>query len=248
MPYDAPMGGETVKTVSEVSRLSGVSVRTLHHYDSIGLLVPKAHTGAGYRLYDEDDLLKLQSILLFRQLEFPLGEIRRILDDPHIDRDRVLADQIALLELKREHIDGLIAYAKQLREGENDMKFKAFDENKMTEYAARAKKRWGETKEYREFERQHGGEDPMNAADGMMEIFARFGRMKAGKPDSREAQSLVKELQDYITAHYYTCSDQILASLGQMYAAEGEFRTNIDAAGGAGTAEFAAKAIAAYCK
>ena len=102
-------------TVHEVSKLTGVSVRALHHYDKLGLLKPVAVTEAGYRLYDESSLIRLQSILLFRELQFPLKDIGRILDSPTFDRNKALDQQIHLLELQREHIDNLIDLAKGMR-------------------------------------------------------------------------------------------------------------------------------------
>ena len=86
-----------MKTVTEVSKITGVSVRTLHHYDAIGLLRPTAVTEAGYRLYDDEALGRLQTILLFRQLQFPLKEIKKILDSPNFDPQEALAQQIELL-------------------------------------------------------------------------------------------------------------------------------------------------------
>ena len=93
-----------MKTVKEVSLLTGVSVRALHHYDAIGLLKPAKVTEAGYRLYDTASLERLQQILLFRELEFPLKEIKAILESPDFDRNKALEQQISLLELKKEHL------------------------------------------------------------------------------------------------------------------------------------------------
>ena len=104
-----------MKTVHEVSALTGVSVRALHHYDQIGLLKPTAVSDAGYRLYDEKALVRLQCIMLFRTLEFPLKDIKAILDSPAFDRNRALDQQIALLEMRREHFDNLLHLAKSLR-------------------------------------------------------------------------------------------------------------------------------------
>ena len=94
-----------MKTVKEVSRITGVSVRTLHHYDAIGLLKPTAVTEAGYRLYDDAALERMQSILLFRELQFPLKDIKRILDAPDFDPMAALAQQVHLLEMQREHLE-----------------------------------------------------------------------------------------------------------------------------------------------
>ena len=102
-------------TVNEVSKLTGVSVRTLHYYDEIGLLCPEKVTEVGYRLYGEAELDRLQHILLFRELQFPLKEIRRILDSSDFDRNRALEQQITLLKMKKEHLDNLIALATGLK-------------------------------------------------------------------------------------------------------------------------------------
>ena len=104
-----------MKTVKEVSLLTGVSVRTLHHYDAIGLLKPTRVTEAGYRLYDDTALGRLQTILLFRQLQFPLKEIRDILDSPDFDPMEALTQQIHLLELQRQHLDNLISHARKIQ-------------------------------------------------------------------------------------------------------------------------------------
>lgn len=120
---------------------------------------------------------------------------------------------------------------------------------KMDAYTARAKEAWGTTEAYKEYEkksagRSRGEEQALGAQ--LMEIFGAFGRVKNGSPAAEEAQTLVKQLQGYITEHYYTCTDEILMSLGQMYSAGGEFTENIDAAAGGGTAVFAAEAIEVY--
>ena len=104
-----------MKTVKQVSQLSGVSVRTLHHYDAIGLLKPTRVTEAGYRLYDDAAMERLQSILLFRELQFPLREIGRILDTPGFHREAALSDQIHLLELQRDHLDRLLSAAREMQ-------------------------------------------------------------------------------------------------------------------------------------
>ena len=101
--------------VNEVAKLTGVTVRTLHYYDKIGLLSPSKMTPAGYRLYDEDALARLQSILLFRELQFPLKEIKEILDSPSFDRNKALEQQITLLELKKEHLQNLIDLARGMK-------------------------------------------------------------------------------------------------------------------------------------
>ena len=116
-----------MRTVNEISKLTGISVRALHHYDAIGLLKPTRVTEAGYRLYDGAALKRLQNILFFRELQFPLKEIKVILDNPDFDPGEALAQQIKLLELRRKHIDELISFAREVQKGGTDiMNFDAF--------------------------------------------------------------------------------------------------------------------------
>lgn len=238
-------------TVNEVSKLSGVSVRTLHYYDEIGLLRPAKVTEAGYRLYGEAELERLQHILLFRELQFPLKEIGRILDSSDFDRNRALEQQITLLKMKKEHLDNLIALATGLKTlGVKNMDFTAFDTKKIDEYAAQAKATWGKTDAYREFEKKNEGrtgEDQQKIAEGMMELFVEFGTMSDRNPSDALVQTQVRKLQNYITEHYYTCTKQILKGLGEMYSGGGSMTENIDRAGGDGTAEFVTRAIRVYC-
>ena len=239
-------------TVHEVSELTGVSVRALHHYDELGLLKPAAVTEAGYRLYDEDSLVRLQSILLFRELQFPLKDIGAILDSPSFDRNKALDQQIRLLELQKEHLDNLIDLARGMKlVGVKRMTdFTAFDTKKIDDYAREAKASWGKTPEWQEYEQKAQGrtrEDNAALARGMMDIFAQFGAIRDTDPAAPEAQALVQKLQGYITEHYYTCSDTILMSLSKMYDGGGTMTENIDKVGGPGTGDFAARAIAAHC-
>lgn len=238
-------------TVHEVSKLTGVSIRTLQYYDKIGLLHPAEYSDAGYRLYDECDLEKLQQILLFRELEFPLKDIREIIDSPDFDRDRALKQQIELLILKREHINNLITLARGIQlTGGRGMDFTAFDTRKLDEYAREAKESWGSTEAYKEFETKNGNKtltELKQTGEALMEIVAKFGQMKDRDVSDQAVQDQVRKLQEFITEHYYTCTDEILSGLGKMYAGGGEFTKNIDEAGGDGAAEFANKAIQFYC-
>ena len=240
-----------MKTVNEVSKLTGVSVRALHHYDAIGLLPPTRVTEAGYRLYDDTALARLQAILLFRELRFPLKDIREILDSPRFDPMEALASQIRLLELQRQHLDALISHARHIQKtGVMEMDFHAFDTTKLDRYSAEAKAKWGKTEAYREFEEKTAGQTPeQQRADGsaLMDIFAEFGAIRHTSPDSGEAQALVAGLQRFISQHYYTCTREILRRLGQMYVAGDTMTENIDKAGGQGTAEFIHRAIDIYC-
>lgn len=240
-------------TVNEVSKLSGVSIRSLHHYDKIELLPATEVTAAGYRLYDDKALERLQMILLFKELQFPLKEITAILDNPDFDRSKALEQQIQLLEFRKEHLENLIHLARGIKmigvKKISKMSFEAFDTRKKDEYAAQAKASWGTTDAYKEFDKKSAGrsrEEEQALGIQMMEIFTEFGKIKDRSPESDEAQVLVKKLQDYITEHYYTCTDEILEGLGQMCAGGGDMTTNIDKYAGEGTAVFANEAIEAY--
>lgn len=239
-------------TVNEVSRLTGVSVRTLHYYDEKGLLHPTAVTDACYRLYDDTALERLQQILLFRELEFPLKEIKDILDSDGFDRNKALEQQIELLTLKTKHLENLICFARGLKlTGGNNMDFKAFDTSKIDEYTKKAKEQWGHTEAYKEFEEKHGkrsSEETSVITEKFMDIFKEFGTMMDKGPDDSSVQMQVKKLRDYITENFYTCTKEILLGLGKMYAGGGEFTENIDRAGGSGCAAFTAKAIEIYAK
>ena len=130
------------------------------------------------------------------------------------------------------------------------MDFSAFDKTEIEQYKAEVKERWGKTDAYKEYEQKTAGQSEKvqtEAAEQLMQIFAKFGKVKHMHPESDEAQVLVEALQQCITKNYYNCTKPILASLGQMYVGDARFKSNIDARGGVGTAEFASKAIEIYC-
>lgn len=233
-----------MKTVKEISRLTGVSVRTLHYYDEINLLKPTETTVAGYRLYDD---AALHSILLFRELKFPLGEIKAILDSNGFDKEAALKEQIKLLEMQKNRLDEIIDSARKLlMKGNDNMNFSAFNKSEIDKYADEAKKKWENTAAYKEFAEKHS--DSNDKTEEFMQIFAEIGKIKHLEPDSQTVQSMIKKLQNFITENYYTCTDDILKGLGQMYIADERFKNNIDSTGGNGTAEFTAQAINTYYK
>ena len=252
LEYDYREEGITMMTVNEVSKLTGVSIRTLQYYDTIGLLKPSGYTESGYRLYDDTSLERLQQILLFKELEFPLKEIKEIIDAPNFDRNKALGQQIELLTMKKEHLENLINFARGIKGiGVKYMDFKVFDTRKIDDYSKRAKEQWGQTAEYKEFEEKTKNwtkDDEAAVANEFMRIFVEFGQMKGMNPSDEQVQLQVKKLQDYITEHFYKCSEKILAGLGRMYAGGGELTENIDASGGIGTAEFTNEAIEIFCK
>ena len=236
-----------MRTVHEVCKLTKVSVRTLHYYDSIGLLTPTCVTETGYRLYDDTALERLQHILLFRELGFPLKEIKSILDSSDFDRNRALEQQIELLTLKKEHLENLIDFARGIKAiGVRYMDFSAFDTSKIDEYAMQAKAAYGNTEYYKEYEEKTKGKskgDMKILNQDLMQLFVEFGEMKEEEVSSDRVQAQVKKLRDFINDNFYTCSNKILQALGKMYSGGGSITENIEKAGGIGTAEFVANAI-----
>ncbi len=246
-------------TVNEVSKLTGVSIRTLHYYDKIGLLNPTEITEAGYRLYDDTALERMQQIMLFRELEFPLKDIKEILDSKDFDRSKALEQQIELLTLRKEHLENLILFARGIKmlgvkkmTDKNKMDFSVFDKGKLDEYAKQAKAQWGQTDAYKEFSNKHGhrsDEDNAKVADGLMSLFVELGELKREglAADSDEVQKQVGKIRNYITEYFYDCKLDIFRYLGKMYGGGGDFTKNIDAAAGEGTGEFSKNAIDIYC-
>ena len=241
--------------INEFAKLAGVSVRTLHYYDEIGLLKPAfVDERNGYRFYDEISLERMQEILFYRELDFELKSIAEILSSPDYDKQKALAEQRKLLIIKKERLERIIAALDSTEKGKITMT--AFDnsdyETARNRYEAEAKQRWGETDAYKEHAEKtasYSKDKWQEVNDGLMTVLAKFAEcMKDGHTtDSDEAQALVKELQDYITENYYTCTNEILAGLGQMYVADERFKTNIDKHA-PGTAEFISESIASYCK
>lgn len=241
-----------MKTVHMVSELTGVSVRTLHHYDAIGLLKPTEVSVAGYRLYDDKALERLQIILLFKELQFSLKEIKEIMQSPGFDSREALKQQLHLLKLRQKQLSDLIALTEKIIDtGVNLMEFKPFSKTEIKAYSEEAKKKWGNTAAFSEYEKNVAEKtrgEQQTANDMLMLSFARLGKMKHLNPASDQVQQAVKELQDFITENYYTCTPQILACLGEMYVSDERFKQSIDNAGGEGTAEFVSSAIEAYCR
>ena len=239
-----------MRTVKQVSELTHISIRTLHHYDAIGLLKPTEITESGYRLYDDAALGRLQTILLFRELQFSLKEIKEILDDPEFDRKVALSSQITLLKLQKKRLDKLIGLAETMYEKEeNTMDFNAFSDYEIQQYKEEVKERWQGTNEYREYERRNRSKQKSSdASQQLMELFAKLGALRHLDPANQQVQGKVKQLQQLITDNFYTCSHEVLYGLGQMYVGDERFKQNIDRAGGEGTAEFVREAITLYCK
>lgn len=237
-----------MKTVKEVSQLSGISVRTLHYYDEINLLTPSFIAENGYRYYDNEAFEKLQEILLFRELEFPLKEIKKIVGNAAYDREAALKDQIRLLELKKKHLEKVIKHPKSLQQkGENYMNFEVFDKSDLLAFQEEAKERWGNTTAFQEFSAKTNQEGFAQISAEMSGIMMEFGQLKKLSADDSKVQKQVEVLKAYISENFYNCTNEILASLGQMYIADNQFTQFIDQVGGEGTATFVSQAIAIYC-
>ena len=241
-----------MRTVKEVSKLAGVSVRTLHYYDAIGLLEPTKVTDAGYRMYDDTALSRLQSILLFRELQFPLKEIKEFLDSPDFNQEETIAQQIKLLELQYKHIGELISFAREIQtKGVKTMNFEVFDTNEIEQYKAEVKSKWGNSKAYQEYEQRvvsHSEHNDSKFVNEIMSLFTDLGAMKQLPPTDKAVQEKIAALQAYINENFYTCSNDILKELSEMYVCDDRFKKNIDRFGGEGTAKFVREAIFVYCE
>lgn len=224
--------------VKDVSRIARVSIRTLHYYDEIGLLTPTARTDAGYRLYTDDDLLRLQQILIGRELGLPLEDIRRALDDPVFDRRDALLAQRQQLERRARQtaamitaVDAALALVTD-RGGERHMDqiFYGFDASK---YEAEAQQRWGDTHAYKEAARRTKGytkEDWTRLRAEQEAIYSdAAGLMKAGRTAIDEDVLAVAERHRLlIDRWFYSCSPQTHRGLASLYESDSRFAAAID--------------------
>ena len=237
--------------IKEFAEFTGVSVRTLHYYDEIGLLRPaEVDRITGYRFYNEESLLRMQEILFYRELDFSLKNIGEILSSSNYDKAKALQEQKQLLVLKKERLERLISAIDDAEKGENVMK--AFDNSEFERYKAEAQERWGTTEAYKEHTQKtknYGKDKWSSLAADLDIIFHEFALcMKNGDaPAAEETQKLVKKLQSHINENYYNCTNEILFGLGQMYVADERFKNNIDKHAD-GTAAYVREAIACYCK
>lgn len=238
-------------SVGEAAKVCGVSVRTLRHYDAIGLVKPSALSEAGYRLYDAAALARLQTVLFYRELGFPLADIGRMLSSPGFDLNASLRDHRRVLLMQRRRLDELIDLVDTTMKGETmkPIKTTQADIDKAKElYAAEAKERWGHTPEWQAANSKNlSPQAELTAAQEADAIFAAFAGKVGTSPDDPAVQALVKQWQDHISAHHYPCSKQILASLGEMYVGDARFTANLDRFG-PGTAQLMSEAIRVYCR
>ncbi len=222
-------------TINKLAKLAGVSVRTLHYYDEIGLLKPSFIKNNGYRYYEDKELIKLQQILFFRELEFPLEDIKKILSSPHFNRVEVLRQQRSLLKLKRERIDKLLitidkAINSDLQKigGESmntDDLFAAFGDEELVKNMKEAKVRWGNTDAYKQSMRKVKGwtkKDYERIKKEGEEFTKKLADAMDKEINSREVQELIKQHHQGIE-YFYDCSIEMYRNLGEMYVSDPRF-------------------------
>lgn len=217
--------------VKDVSRIARVSIRTLHYYEEIGLLVPTGRTEAGYRLYTDDDLLRLQQILIGRELGLPLEEIGRCLDDPAFDRRQALLAQKQQLRQRAERTAAMIAAIDAALEGTMEGIFEGFDPAK---YEAEARERWGDTDAYKEAARRTTSYTTQDWARHRAEQEAIYddaaALMRAGTdPSSDAAMAIAERHRQSIDRWFYPCSPRTHAGLASLYESDTRFADGMNA-------------------
>jgi DNA-binding transcriptional MerR regulator len=228
-------------TVGRVADLSGVTIRTLHHYDEVGLLSPGGRSASGYRIYEDRDLERLERILFYRELGFTLDEISTIVDDPHTDALGHLRRQRGLLTERIGRLNAMvdaIDYEMEARTMDIPLtpeeRLEVFGEFRPEDYAEEAEQRWGETAAFKESQRRVSGytkEDWQRLKAEEEEIRARLAAaLDAGlAPESEEAMAAAEAHREYISHWFYECSYEIHRGLTEMYVSDERFRSNYDA-------------------
>jgi len=250
------MEAETALTVGAVARLAGVSVRTLHHYDEIGLVSPAEHTNTGYRLYSRRDIERLQEVLFFRELGIGLTEIRHIVEEPGYRRVEALGSHRELL-LSRScrllaMVDGIDRAINAERKGismTTEEMLDVFGDIVPEDHQVEVEERWGDTDAYEESNRRvssYTNQDWLQLRSEADALDHRLLILMANRDraDSIEAMDIAEEHRSHINKWFYECTPEIHAGLGQMYVTDARFRQSIDTAGD-GLAEYLSGAIAA---
>ncbi|QQC90641.1 MerR family transcriptional regulator [Streptomyces alfalfae] len=222
-------------SVGQVAGFAGVTVRTLHHYDEIGLLTPGGRSHAGHRRYSDDDLDRLQQILFYRELGFPLDQVAVLLDDPDADPRAHLRRQHELLTARIARLQEMAAAVETAMEAKKmgidltpEEKFEVFGDFDPEQHADEAERRWGDTEAYRESRRRTASytkDDWKRINDEFAALHARVGDLLAQgfAPDSPEAMDAAEEHRRFISGHHYACSYEMHAGLGEMYVGDERF-------------------------
>ncbi|MGK5632393.1 MerR family transcriptional regulator [Streptomyces sp. URMC 123] len=228
-------------SVGQVAGFAGVTVRTLHHYDEIGLLAPSGRSHAGHRRYDDADLDRLQQILFYRELGFPLDEVAALLDDPDADPVRHLRRQHDLLSARIEKLRRMAAAVETAMEARKmgvrltpEERFEVFGDHDPERYEEEARRRWGDSDAYRESRRRTSSytkEDWLRIKAEQEDWGRRLAAvMDAGEgPKSAAALALAEEHRGSISGHYYDCSYEIQTGLAEMYVADPRFTAYYEA-------------------
>ncbi|MFI9231023.1 MerR family transcriptional regulator [Streptomyces rimosus] len=228
-------------SVGQVAGFAGVTVRTLHHYDEIGLLVPGGRSHAGHRRYSDADLDRLQQIMFYRELGFPLDEVAALLDDPDADPQEHLRRQHALLSARIGKLQAMataVEHAMEARKmGVNltpEEKFEVFGDFDPDDYAGEVRERWGGTEAYKESQRRTAAytkEDWKRLTEEFDAIHRKMAdTMASGLPaDSAEAMDVAEEHRRFISSGYYDCSHEMHTCLGEMYVADERFTATYEA-------------------
>lgn len=241
-------------SVHQLANLASISVRTLHYYDEIGLLKP-IRLKNGYRQYGENELLKLQQILFFRELDFPLEEIQKIMNSRYFDMSVALQDQRKLLALKKKRLNGLIKTIDKTLVKINHEKhmndeelYGSFTKDEMDQYAAEAKKRWGHTGAYKQSEERTKNfikDDWKHLKEGMDTLTKKLAAAMDKGPRSPEFQKLIDE-HYHSLRKFYEPNLEIYRGLANMYVDDPRFKAFYDKYA-PGLAEMMREAMLAYC-
>ena len=227
-------------SVSQVAGLAGVTIRTLHHYDEIGLLSPSGRSAAGYRIYEGPDLERLQQILFYRELGFALEEIAAIVDDPRTDAVGHLRRQRGLLTERIERLRKMVAaidYEMEAREMDIKLtpeeRLEVFGDFNPEDHTEEAEQRWGGTDAYRQSQRRvskYTKDDWLKIKAEHNEVAANLAALfeSGASPDSEEAMAAAEAHRQHISRWYYDCSHEIHRGLGEMYVSDESFRANYD--------------------
>ncbi len=245
--------------VSEVFKLTGVTVRMLHHYDKIGLLVPSEKTESGYRVYNEDDITRLYQILIFKELKFSLSDIKKILDDSNFDREKALINQRKMIENQKQRLENILNSIDETilsLKGDgimskNNFKVFNYEEVKKHEekYAEETKNKYGKSDAYKESKEKTSNytkNDWNNIMGEADDIYSRLADLMNRDISDSEVQGLVEEWRNHISKNFYNCTVDIFRGLALMYVADERFTKNIDKYK-KGLAQFLSDAMNYYC-
>ncbi|MFE1753851.1 MerR family transcriptional regulator [Streptomyces anandii] len=227
-------------SVGQVAGFARVTVRTLHHYDDIGLLVPGGRSHAGHRRYSDADLDRLQQILFYRELGFPLEEVAALLDDPDADPREHLRRQHELLTARIEKLRRMAAAVEHAMEARTmgidltpEERFEVFGDSDPEQYADEVRERWGNTEAYRQSQRRTASytkEDWQRLNARQDDIHRRMAALlESGAPAGSEAaMDVAEEHRRFIGDSYYDCGHQMHTCLGEMYVADERFTAMYD--------------------